>query len=185
MASFFWICLLLGGGVALLQLGATLFGFDHDGLEGDADHGHLSEGFEFLSVRSLSAGIAFFGLGGVAAMRFGLPGILAAVVGLIPGAAAAAAVSYVMRSIKRLEADRSVRLDDTIGQVGDVYLSIPAGRSGMGKVHLTAKERLTELDAMTPGEAIEAGTRILVTDAIPPATVIVVPQPRLLDDGDA
>ncbi len=176
--------MLLGGGIALLQLGASLLGLDQDGLDSELHGTQLSEGLQFLSVRTMSAGVAFFGLGGIAGMRVGLPGVLAAAIGIVSGAAAATGVSFIMRAMRRLESDRTLRLEDAIGQTGDVYLSIPAARGGLGKVHITAKQRFTEIDAMTPGDELATGTRVLVIDAVPPSTVIVVPQPRLLDDGE-
>ena len=96
---------------------------------------------------------------------------------------AAVGVAAVMRGMQRLEADQTFRLANAVGKTGDVYLSIPGERTGTGKVHITIHERLMELDAITPEGEIPTGARVLVIDSIAPATVIVVPQPRILDDG--
>ena len=184
MTSFFWICLLLGGGIVVLQFGASLFGFDHhDTPHGEFGHGPISEGLRLFSLRALSAGVAFFGLGGLAALRLGLPSLLAIPIGALAGVAAAIGVSAVFRGMKRLECDQTFRLSNAVGKSADVYLSIPAQRSGTGKIHVTIQERLLELDAITPEAEIPTGTRVLVIDSIAPATVIVVPQPRILEDG--
>jgi hypothetical protein len=71
-----------------------------------------------------------------------------------------------------------------VGQSGDVYLSIPAHRGGTGKVHITLQERLMELDAVTTEEFIDTGARVLVIDTIAPATVVVVREPRILEEGN-
>ena len=185
MTSLLWMCVLLGGGVVALQFGASLLGLDHDAPHGDLGHGPVSEGLQLFSLRALSAAVAFFGVGGLAALRLGLPALIAVPVGVVAGAAAAVGVAVVMRGMQRLEGDQTFRLSNTVGKSGDVYLSIPAARSGTGKIHITIQERLMELDAITPEGEIPTGARVLVIDSIAPATVIVVPQPRILEDGSS
>jgi hypothetical protein len=186
MTSIFWICLLFGGAVVVLQFGASLLGMDHDAPHGEFGHGPVSEGLQLFSVRALSAGMAFFGVGGLAALRLGLPGVVAVAIAVAAAAAAAVGVSLVMRGMQRLEGDQTFRLATTVGQSGDVYLGIPGQRSGVGKIHITVQERLMELEAVTTeATEIPTGTRVLVIDTIAPATVIVVPQPRILEDGES
>lgn len=185
MTSFLWGCLLLGGGIVVLQFGASLLGMDHDAPHGEFGHGAVSEGLQLFSLRALSAGVAFFGLGGLAALRLGLPSVLAVAIGAAAGAAAAVGVAAVMRGMQKLEGDQTFRLATAVGHVGEVYLGIPGARSGVGKIHITLQERLMELEAVTPEGEIPTGTRVLVIDTIAPATVIVVPQPRILEDGES
>jgi hypothetical protein len=87
-----------------------------------------------------------------------------------------------MRGMQRLEGDQTFRLANTVGQSGQVYLGIPAQRTGTGKIHITIQERLMELDAVTPEGEIPTGARVLVIDSIAPATVIVVAQPTILEE---
>ena len=64
MTTLYWICLLLGGGIVVLQFGASLLGLDHDAPHDGFGHGPASEGLQLFSLRALSAGVAFFGVGG-------------------------------------------------------------------------------------------------------------------------
>ncbi len=185
MTTLYWICLLLGGGIVVLQFGASLLGLDHDAPHDGFGHGPASEGLQLFSLRALSAGVAFFGVGGLAGLRLGWPGFLAVGAGLAAGAAAAVGVSVVMRGMQKLEGDQTFRLATAVGQSGEVYLGIPGQRSGVGKIHITLQERLVELEAVTPEDELPTGTRVLVIDTIAPATVIVVPQPRILEDGES
>ena len=185
MTSFFWICLLFGGGVVLLQLGASMLGLHHDAPHDTFGHGPASEGLQLLSVRSLSAAVAFFGVGGLAALRMGLPSAVALGAGLTAALVAAVGVASLMRGMARLEGDQTFQLKNTVGLSGDVYLSIPAQRGGTGKIHLTVQQRVMELDAITAEGDIATGTRVLVIDTIAPATVMVVPQPLILKEGDS
>lgn len=184
MTSLYWVCLLVGGGVVVLQLAASIFGLHHDAPHHSFGHGDLSEGVQMWSVRTLSAGVAFFGVGSLAAHAFGLPSFVAPLVGLVTGAVATVGVAYAMRSMLQLESDRSFRLSETVGNSGEVYLSIPARREGTGKIHITLQGRLMELDAITPDDAIATGAEVLVIDTIAPSTVIVALQPRILEQGD-
>lgn len=184
MTSLFWSCLLLGGGIVLLQFAASLIGMEADVPDGEVPDSSLGEGMQLLSVRAVAAAVAFFGLGGLGAQRLGLPLIAAVPVGLIAGVAAAVSVAAAMRGMRRLEGDQTFRLSNTVGHSGEVYLGIPGQRSGMGKIHITIQERLMELEAITPDDELPTGTRVLVIDTIAPATVIVVPQPRILDEGE-
>jgi hypothetical protein len=182
MMSLFWGCLLLGGVVTLLQFGATAIGLDHD-LHADA-HDIASDGLNLFSIRAIAAGLAFFGLAGIAGARLGFGAPLSFIGALAAGGLAATGVAVVMRAMLRLNTDRTFQLEGTVGIGGNVYLSIPGARSGTGKVHLTVQQRIMELDAVTPDGAIETGARVLVIDVIAPATVVVVPEPDFLNDGD-
>jgi len=118
-------------------------------------------------------------------MQFGLPGWLAAPVALVAGAAAAYGVAASMRAMKRLEQDRSFRLESAIGLPATVALGIPGAKSGEGKIHLIAHERFQELNAVTAEGEIPSGTAVFVIDVQSPDTVVVARSLSLLEDPDA
>ena len=184
ISAFYWLCLLLGGGIVVLQFGASLLGLDHDAPHDVPGHGALSEGLQLFSLRALSAGVAFFGVGGLAGQLAGLPTLLTVATGAGLGVLAAAGMATLLRGMHRLERDNTFRLSATVGHSGTVYLGVPGGRAGAGKIHIEVQGRLMELDAITPDDELPTGTRVLVTDTIAPTTVIVTRQPRILEDGD-
>ena len=188
MSTFFLACAVLGGGLLVLQLVLGALGIGdhelnaaHDGHDGHDGHGAPHEGLHLFSFRALTAGLAFFGVGGLAGMATPL-GLLAAIpLALLFGAAATVAVAVTMRAMLRLEDDGTVRVEGAVGQSGDVYLTVPAARSGVGKVHLTLQNRLVELQAITTHtDALPTGARVLVVDVVGPDTVDVVPDPAIL-----
>lgn len=194
MASLYWICLLLGGGVVVLQLIASLIGLDGDAPDSpDAPdtpdhldgHGELSDGLHLFSIRAISAGVAFFGVGGLVADRAGLPVWLGVPIAVVSGLLAAAGVATLMSGMRRLESDQTMRISNAIGKIGDVYLSIPGQQSGHGKILITIQERLVELAAITREDAIASGTRVLVIDTVASDTVVVVPQPKILEETNS
>lgn len=177
MSTFFLLCAVLGGGVLVLQVVLSLVGLaDHDlALDGHAEAGDL---LDLLSVRSVAAGLAFFGIGAMLMESLGVPALLAVPVGLAAGLAAAAAVTRIMRLMLRMESDGTVDLAQALGAEGTVYLSIPGGRSGPGKVSLTVQGRLLELQAVSE-QPLANGAPVMVIGILGPETVEVVPSPVL------
>jgi hypothetical protein len=181
MSTFFLTCAALGGGILLVQVVLSAIGFDHDTTE----HGSIADagasGLDLFSVRALAAGLAFFGIGGLAGLATGLGGIVAWPLAIAGGVAAAVAVAFVMRAMLRLEDDGTVQLHGAVGVSGTVYLTVPAARSGAGKVHLTLQNRTVELQAVTRNDVpLPTGARILVIDVVGPDVVEVAPDPLLI-----
>jgi len=179
MATIFLACAILGGGVLVVQLLLGLIGLDH---HFDHDVTHLSDGLHLLSVRAVSAGIAFFGLAGWAMMVAGWPALLAAPVAVIPGFAAMIGVAYVMRTMLSMESDGSIRIANAIGVPGHVYLSIPGEKSGAGRVSVTVQGRTVEYDAVTSGPAIPTGAAVVVVDAPTSDSLEVMLSPDSLNE---
>jgi hypothetical protein len=71
-----------------------------------------------------------------------------------------------MQALYRLKADGTVRIDRAIGRTGTVYLTVPANRSGLGKVLLNLQNRTVEYQAMTPHQALPTGTPVVVQAVI-------------------
>lgn len=173
MQTFFLSCALLGGAVLVLQLLLGLVGMDHHGA-GDLHLGP-SEGLNLLGVRSLSAGLTFFGIGGLGGYALGLVGAAAAFpAALLLGATAAVAVAAAMRALTRMESDGSTRIEGAVGEAATVYLSIPGGRTGLGKVHLRLQNRTVEYQALST-HPLPTGAHVVVVDVVGPDTVEVAP----------
>jgi hypothetical protein len=189
MTTFFLTCAALGGGVLVVQLVLSLLGLaDHHAHIPGAGH-DLHEGLDLFSVRTLAAGLAFFGVGGLASAAL-VGGWLAIPVALVLGGAlgfgAMLGVAAATRAMLKFEDDGTVRIESAVGVSGDVYLTIPAGRAGLGKVHVAVQNRLMEYPAVTPhGSSLPTGARILVVDIAAPDTLVVVPDPLTLPNEAA
>ena len=83
-------------------------------------------------------------------------------------------VMYLFKWLGSMQASGNIDLAKTaVGCQGKVYLTIPAGRSGQGKVQITINNSVREYEAMTDGDAIKTGTAIRVTEVLDGNTVIV------------
>jgi len=191
MSAFFLTCALLGGGLLVVQLVLGAIGIGHeDGLHGVHDLHELKggaphEGLHLFSFRALTAGLAFFGVGGLAGLTtpFGL--LVAIPLALVFGGAAMLGVAAATRAMLKLEDDGTVHIEGAVGLSGDVYLSIPPARRGLGKVHVVLQNRLVELQAVTThADALPTGSRVLIIDVVDADTVDVVPDPVALPSSE-
>ncbi len=102
-------------------------GGGHEAAGDDAHHGgHVghdsaTSGFvRILSVRTVVAGLTFFGLGGLAANASGAPPVGSLTIAGGSGFAALYLVGWAMRALMRLRADGTVHIENTIGQAAVV-----------------------------------------------------------------
>jgi len=193
VTTLYLTCLAVGGVVLLAQLALTVLGLGDGGAHGDVGHDHAAgpphdlvarggalEGLHLFSVRSLAAGAAFFGLGGLGAARLGAPAPVAAAAALLAGAGASMATAAAMRALLRLEQDGTVRVRDAVGVAGTVYVPIPAAGGGPGKVLLALQGRTVECQAVTrEARALPTGTPVVVVDVHDADVLDVVPTPTL------
>ncbi len=184
MGTFFLTCALLGGALLVVQMVLGALGIGHHDVPHGLHHGDgggAHEGMNLLSFRALSAGLAFFGVGGLAGLATSF-GLLAAIpLAVVFGGAATVAVAVATRAMLKLEDDGTVHIEGAVGLSGDVYLSIPPARRGVGKVHVVLQNRLVELQAVTThADALPTGARVLVIDVVDADTVDVVPDPVVL-----
>ncbi len=169
-------CTLLIAQVALQLLGlgggddvaGHDFGGDAD-LGGDGDvHTDIHEGetnlfFGVLSFKTLSAFVAFFGLSGLASAELGVASAgLQLLIAVLAGLAAGAVVVVLMRLLVSLNTSGTTRLEDAIGKTARVYLSVPGGGDGHGKIIVDIGGREVELLAITPGPTIPTGAAVEV-----------------------
>ena len=58
----------------------------------------------------------------------------------------------IIRELQKLAEDNSFTYEETIHKSADVYLTIPAKKTGKGKILLSVRGSVRELDAMTDHE---------------------------------
>lgn len=198
MSQVFLICAVIGGTWMVCQFVMTLMGFggDHDGAldashsdasagphgaadnngdSGGHDHGSALWFFKIVTIRTLTAAIAFFGLAGLGVQSSGGSPLQALSGGVVAGVAAMWAVHWLMQQMTRFDEDGTVNLDSLVGLTGTVYLKIPGGQTAAGKVHVTAPQGTLELNAWTSGPEIPTGATVRVTAMIGQEAVEVAP----------
>jgi hypothetical protein len=193
METVFLVCAAVGGTLIVCQflLGLLGLGGDHDAADhGGLDHGggHEMGGHEhhaaahssswllsMLTVRTVAAAAAFFGLSGLAAHRAGLEDVPTTLLAVAAGAAAFFLVGWLMRFLHSLNVDGTIRIERSVGCRGSVYLPVPGAKAGLGKVHVSVVNRLQEYQAVTAQAGLPTGAPIVVVGVIGPDTVEVAP----------
>lgn len=182
MHTLFLFCAVLGGTLVVCQFLATLLGiggdhdFDHGGHVGgdhDAHGGHHSDIFKLLTFRAITAGLAFFGLTGLAADAAELTPLPTVVLAGVVGFAAMWSIAWLMQQISNLRTDGTVQASDAVGRDAVVYLSIPADQHAAGKIHVNVRDRTVELEARSANGAFPTGSSVRVTRVLGPELVEV------------
>jgi len=175
-------------------------GADHDlapgEMHGDADHdgpaaehgaghapfqhsaaGHAPHGstwlFQVLSLRTIVAALAFFGLAGLAAEAAECTPWSTLLIAAAAGLGAMYAVYAMLRGMRSLRAEGTARIHRAVGRQATVYLHIPAQQKGAGKIQINLQNRTVEYLATTPGDAIPSGAAVVVTKVLGADTVQV------------
>lgn len=151
------------------------------GLNGEIGHdsygptnGGSDGGLKLFTVRTI---VAFFMVGGwtgTAMLAGGKPEAAAIPVAFLAGTAAVFAIALLFKYSLRLQDNGAVLIQNTLGKQADVYLYIPEGRKGKGKITVLVQERYREYDAVTnASEPIKTGDKVVVTGIADEQTVIV------------
>lgn len=96
-------------------------------------------------------------------------------VSVLIGVALVAAVMYLFKWLSGMQQSGNINLQKSAaGCEGKVYLTVPAARSGSGKVQITINGAVREYDAVTENEEpLKTGTGIRVVDALDAGTLLV------------
>ena len=191
MYQFFLICATIGGTILILRLGLSLLGLgfdsfdgvgadlDDSGLDADVDHGdaghdHQSGLGKVLTFQAIVSFLAFFGVGGLAALDARQHPATVVGIALTTGFVAVVVLGWLLRFLRRLNTDGTVQMNQAVGMEGTVYLRIPADDGGEGKIFLPIQGRTIEVTARTPGPELAPGEPVVVSRIIDDRVVEVV-----------
>ncbi len=120
--------------------------------------------FGYLSLKTVVAFLAFFGLTGLAVENAAWASAtwVKLAVASSDGLLAFLGVAYLMKSFMKLQSQGNVELKNAVGQQGIVYLTIPAYRAGMGQVTVVVQQRTMQIKAITQGTELKTGVPIRV-----------------------
>lgn len=154
---------------------------DADGIFGDGileaevdpDPTGLTD-LRIFSVRGIIAFLVVFGWVGVvldiAGVIFGITLLVATVCGF----AMMVLLAVLMRSVMKLRSDGNIDNRNALGVSGKVYLTIPAARTGEGKVNILVQGAYVEREAVTDeAEPIPTGSEIVVIGLSGQTTLVV------------
>lgn len=163
----------------LFQMVLMLFGMDGDSdfdVDDIDDHG----GGGILSVRTITAFFVGFGWTGVTTLEAGWTLLPTIVVSTLVGGAFMGGVFAVMRTLYGMRYTGTLDYRNAVGNVGNVYLPIPAAMGGPGQIEVLVQGRLRVVQAFTRADRrLGNNERVRVTDLMDETTLLVEP----LDGG--
>jgi membrane protein implicated in regulation of membrane protease activity len=69
---------------------------------------------------------------------------------------------FIIRQIQKLSEDNTFELTKTLYERAEVYLTIPENKKGKGKIIISIKGSVRELEAMTENESLPSGSLVKV-----------------------
>jgi hypothetical protein len=181
--TIYWASAIIGGTLFILRVIMMFIGNDmsDDGLDsaldagGDVVSGHHASsdlGFKLLSLQGLTSFFMMFGLVGLALLRANQPVLLTVIGGILAGLVTVAITGLIFTQMRRLQAEGTINIQNTIGKEGSVYLTIP--KNGSGQVQVIVQGSLKIFDAISNSKAVIAtGEQIRVTGVASGNTLIV------------
>lgn len=162
----FWYVALPTSLIFVIQTVMTFAGADSsDGLDADFD-GDLSGAdapFQLFSLRNLINFLLGFSWTGISFYQIIQNKFLLITLSLFVGALFLYLFFAIVRQIQKLAENNSFTIAKTLNKTAEVYLTIPANKSGKGKIIVSVNGALHELEALTNHDAIPSGTIVKIT----------------------
>jgi hypothetical protein len=175
----YWIIAAISSTIFVFVLITTFLVGDVDGTDGDVDADIESDtgiGFQFFTFKNLVAFFTIFSWAGISCLNAGYGKSVTIIVSVLSGLAMMVVMATMIYYINKLVSSGTLKLENAIGSVGEVYLTIGANRSKIGKVHVTVQGALRELDALADSnETLKTGTVIEVKEITGTGILIVQP----------
>ena len=178
--KFFWAIAICASLVFVIQTVLTFVGL---GADTDVDAGPMDSAGDVtedgglngvFSFRNLINFLLGYGWAGVLLDETIASPLLLQIVAIVVGLLFVLAFVFMLSQVMNLSHDGSFRLSESVGLTADVYLRIPAARSGRGKVQVSVKGSVHEIDAITDNDAeIPTGGQVKILEVAGDDVVVV------------
>ena len=138
MTQVYWVITAPATLIFILILILTIFGSDLDSDVQTGIDSSIADGdsipFQFLSAKSIVGFFVMFGWSGLGLLSAGVAPFLVILLSIICGLLMMVAMASLFYFMSKLTDNGTLNMKNAIGRLGEVYLTIPANRKGMGKV---------------------------------------------------
>ena len=176
MIESIFLYMAIGGAVFLvLTLAMNLFGLgdaevsdidiDTATSEGDmdGDSGDYDSGLKIFFLLGFSAFCFMMGITGLGFIHAGMSIILSIVISFVIGFATMYLVAWLFKKSKKLDTNGSVKIESSVGCIGDVYL--PFKGDEIGEVQIDVKGYMGQYDAVSfDGSPLNMGDKVEVKE---------------------
>jgi hypothetical protein len=175
----YWVITGISTLIFLFVLISTFMGADTDDIgdidaEIDADTG---AGFQFFTLKNVVAFFAIFGWSGIASIDTGNSKSITIIISLLCGLAMMFVMAAMFYYISKLTSSGTLKMKNALNSIGEVYLTVGANRSKIGKIQIKIQGALRELEALTDyDEDLNQGKIIKVIEVTNNGILIIEPQ---------
>ena len=179
----YWGVAIITSSLFIIQTLLTFLGLGHGDVAADVAFDTTPDGgldgidgaLQIFTVRNLVNFLLGLSWGGICMWSTISNKFVLAVTALLIGVAFVVAFLAVYRLMMRLQGNGNIRMESAIGKTCQVYLRIPAERSGAGKVQVSFSGSVQEIDAVTDGDTLPSGTRVRIVEVVDSHTFLVTP----------
>lgn len=175
-----WGIAIVASAVFIIQSIMTFVGMDSEtNFDGDFDGDMSADGagestpFQLFTFRNLINFMLGFSWTAIALRASTESTSLMLVSGVVVGVLLVCAVMYLFKWMSGMQQSGTIEPEALVGCKGSVYLTIPAGRTGEGKVQITVRSAIREYNAMTDGDRLPNEAPIRVVAVLNGHTVLV------------
>lgn len=161
----FWFIAIPVTLIFLVQTIMTFIGVDAtDGIEADFDGDFEPQDapFQVFSLRNLVNFLLGFSWTGIAFHNLIESKVLLILLAMVIGCVFVYLFFLVIRILMRLSENNSFKINDVVNKTAEVYIPIPEQKRGKGKVMVSVKGSVHELEAMTEGQRIASSTIVKI-----------------------
>ena len=161
----FWMVAIPSSVIFIIQMILTFIGSDaSDGTSADFD-GDLNGGdtpFQLFSFRNLMNFLLGFSWTGISFYKIIPNQTVLILLAIAVGGLFVYFFFLIIRALMRLSEDNTFKLSETIGKTAEVYVPIPENKSGRGKITISVRGTMHELEAMTAGARIPSNVMVKI-----------------------
>jgi len=170
LGKIYWMIALPSSLFFVIILVTTFIAGDVDGEVGDVDsdiEGDGGIGFQFFTLKNLVGFFTIFSWTGIACIDAGCSTAITVGASAVSGLAMMAIMASIFHFMGKLSDDGTLLMQNAVGGIGEVYLTIQPKRNGFGKVQINVQGSIRTLQAMTDDEAeLATGTVVRVKEII-------------------
>lgn len=177
----YWVITGVSSLIFIFVLIGTFMGGDTDDL-GDADaeaEADTGVGFQFFTFKNTVAFFTVFGWSGISSIDAGYSTSTTIIISTICGLVMMTIMATLMYYMKKLNDSGTLKMKNAMGAIGEVYLTVGANRSSIGKVQVKVQGALRDLEALTDyDQDLMQGSVIKVVEVTSNGILIIEPQKK-------
>ena len=171
----FWIIALIGSLFFTIMLIATFIGGDIDAdVDADVDFDVDGGGFHFFTIKNLIAFFTIFGWSGIAALDADFGKFATIAIATLCGIIMMLIMATMFYFVSKLNDSGTLNIQNAIGAIGEVYLTVGAERSRIGKVSVRIQGSLREMEALTDEDKDLATGTVVSVRAVTSNGILII-----------